>query len=99
MMVLAWHRKGVGNPYPCLWYINLPTKGEGDPAAKAMIVQSHTLTEAEQAELDALPDGVSRVDYAAKKYPYVDPDPVDKAPRVLIVTEVQQIITNVSEVV
>lgn len=98
-MVLAWHAKGVGNPYPVLWYTQLPTKGEGDPSARASIVQSHTLSDADQNELDALPDGVSRLDYVAKKFPYVDPDPVDTTPRVLIVQEVTQIITNVSEAV
>lgn len=83
MMVLAWHRSN-GKPYAVLHYVALPAKGEGDPDTLNRVLQSNRLTDAQEKELDALPDGVSRLDAAAKLYPYKPKDdanePLDTAP-------------------
>jgi hypothetical protein len=98
MMVLAWTRS-MGGVYPVLWFTALPAKGEGDPGTLNRIAQSDRLTPDQEAIIDSLPGDVSKTDTAANFYPYRDPDPVDTASKVVIVTEVEQIITNVSEVV
>ncbi len=69
MMTLAWHRSPRG-PFPVLHYVAIPAKGEGEPDTRNRVVQSNVLTEAQEQELDALPDGVSRLDKAAQFYPY-----------------------------
>lgn len=71
MMVLAWTKTLSGKVYPTLWYTSLPAKGEGEPGTLASIVQSHTLTEEQERELDRMPDGVSRLDAVAKTFPYI----------------------------
>lgn len=80
MMILAWVRSMSG-VYPVLYYTQLPTKGEGEPDSLNRILQHHTLTPEQEAELDRMPDGVSRVDAAAKTFPYnstdTTTDPVD----------------------
>lgn len=70
MMILAWHRSPQG-PFPVLHYVSLPAKGEGDPDTRNRVVQSNRLTDDQEQALDALPDGVSRLDTAAKFYPYI----------------------------
>jgi hypothetical protein len=95
-MTLAWTR-GMGGVYPVLWFVPLPTKGEGEPGTLAKIAQANRLTPEQETIIDALPAGVSKVDTAAEFYPYDDPNPVDTAPKVRIVTEVTQIVTNVLE--
>lgn len=69
MMILAWHRSSRA-PFPVLHYVQIPAKGEGEPDTRNRIVQQDTLTEDQEKELDALPDGVSRLDRAAQFYPY-----------------------------
>jgi hypothetical protein len=78
MMLLAWHR-GSRGPYPVLHYVAIAAKGEGEPDTRNRIVQSNVLTEDQEKALDAMPDGVSRVDAAAKFYPYIPPYGVDEA--------------------
>lgn len=78
MMVLAWHRSN-GSPYPVLHYVALPAKGEGDPDTRNRVMQSTVLTALDERFLDQMPDGVSRLDAAAKLYPYV-PQKVDDTP-------------------
>lgn len=70
MMLLAWHRGNRG-PYPVLHYVAIAAKGEGEPDTRNRVVQSDMLTEDQERALDALPDGVSRLDAAAKLYPYI----------------------------
>lgn len=70
MMLFVWQRATVGKPYPALWYTAIPAKGEGEPDSRNRVLQSHLLTEAEQNELDRLPNGVARLDYLAAKYPF-----------------------------
>lgn len=77
MMILAWHR-GSRNPYAVLYYTALPAKGEGEPDSRNRILQHHELTRSEEFETDMLPNGVSRLDYLAEKFPYIPPTIVDK---------------------
>lgn len=86
MMVFAWHRASVGNPYPVLWYTAIPAKGEGEPDARNRVLQSHLLSEAEQDELDALSNGVARLDYLAAKYPYHAPQEAAQEPEIALDT-------------
>ncbi len=85
MLTLAWHVNSMnGKPYPVLWYGDIPTK---ETAGSHYIIKQQTrLTDAETDEVFAQPEG-TRTAYVAKKYPYNDPDPVDTAAKVTIVTE------------
>ena len=76
MMILAWTRS-LSGVYPVLWYTELPSKGEGEPDSLNKILQHHTLTEEQERELDRMADGVSRVDAAAKTYPYIPKETAD----------------------
>lgn len=76
MMVLAWHRSN-GKPYAVLHYVALPARGEGEPGTLNRVLQSNKLTDEQEKELDALPDGVSRLDAAANFYPYIPKDDAD----------------------
>jgi ABC-type cobalamin transport system ATPase subunit len=69
MMILAWHRT-LSGVMPVLHYVQLSAKGEGDPGTQVRILQHNRLTDEQERELDRMPDGVSRVDAAAKTFPF-----------------------------
>jgi hypothetical protein len=78
-MYLVWSKSFTGKVSPQLWYVALPIKGEGEPDTRNRVVQSHQIPDALMPTLDALPDGVARLDYLASIYPYKEPITADTA--------------------
>lgn len=95
MITFAWQTSSINAvPYPVLWFGDIP--GEKLGGSSYLVKQKHVLTGDAEAEVWALPDSLSRINFCAQKYPYNDPDPVDTGPAVVIVSEV--ITTTVEEI-